>query len=198
MTKRLSGIWHAWHFQFALGSVIKSLCGSFCVACLHPLTRRYEISLLTHRDMMKKSIACLLFLLLNGCSTHVDKFGYLKSWNDKWQQCDELGKQTVLSFPKSVWFDSLSLGDKKEVFIYIYNLKEFECAQVEAEKLKSVLDDVEITTLNEVLSGFIYFEPPSDERIKHLDRDALENLASSIEGPFNGLATAERMGLVEF
>ncbi|EIJ0985707.1 hypothetical protein LH715_004710, partial [Vibrio vulnificus] len=64
--------------------------------------------------------------------------------------------------------------------------------------LKSVLDDVEITTLNEVLSGFIYFEPPNDERIKHLDRDALENLASSIEGPFNGLATAERMGLVEF
>ncbi|RZQ20582.1 DUF3265 domain-containing protein [Vibrio vulnificus] len=42
MTKRLSGIWHAWHFRFALGSVIKSLCGSFCSACLHPLTRRYE------------------------------------------------------------------------------------------------------------------------------------------------------------
>ncbi|RZP53975.1 DUF3265 domain-containing protein [Vibrio vulnificus] len=41
MTKRLSGIWHAWHFQFALGLVIKSLCGSFCIACLHPLTRRY-------------------------------------------------------------------------------------------------------------------------------------------------------------
>ncbi|EGQ9295817.1 DUF3265 domain-containing protein [Vibrio parahaemolyticus] len=42
MTKRLRGIWHAWHFRFALGSVIKSLCGSFCIACLHPLTRRYE------------------------------------------------------------------------------------------------------------------------------------------------------------
>ncbi|EGQ7835477.1 DUF3265 domain-containing protein [Vibrio vulnificus] len=41
MTKRLSGIWHAWHFRFALGSVIKSLCGGFCSACLHPLTRRY-------------------------------------------------------------------------------------------------------------------------------------------------------------
>ncbi|HAS8183024.1 TPA: DUF3265 domain-containing protein, partial [Vibrio vulnificus] len=26
MTKRLSGIWHAWHFQFALGSVITALC----------------------------------------------------------------------------------------------------------------------------------------------------------------------------
>nr|WP_101957097.1 DUF3265 domain-containing protein [Vibrio vulnificus] len=44
MTKRLSGIWHAWHFRFALGSVIKSLCGSFCIACLHPLTRRYTLS----------------------------------------------------------------------------------------------------------------------------------------------------------
>ncbi|HDY8039466.1 TPA: DUF3265 domain-containing protein [Vibrio vulnificus] len=53
ITRRLSGIWHAWHFRFALGLVIKLLCGSFCSACLHPLTRRYEISLLTHRDMMK-------------------------------------------------------------------------------------------------------------------------------------------------
>ncbi|TOG81121.1 DUF3265 domain-containing protein [Vibrio parahaemolyticus] len=41
ITKRLSGIWHAWHFQFALGSVVTALCGSFCSACLHPLTRRY-------------------------------------------------------------------------------------------------------------------------------------------------------------
>ncbi|NVC43661.1 hypothetical protein FC653_21850 [Vibrio vulnificus] len=41
MTKRLRGIWHAWHCRFALGLVIKSLCGSFCSACLHPLTRRY-------------------------------------------------------------------------------------------------------------------------------------------------------------
>ncbi|EJE8558781.1 DUF3265 domain-containing protein, partial [Vibrio vulnificus] len=27
-------MWHAWHFQFTLGLVIKSLCGSFCSACL--------------------------------------------------------------------------------------------------------------------------------------------------------------------
>ncbi|EJE8558618.1 DUF3265 domain-containing protein [Vibrio vulnificus] len=50
MTKRLSGIWHAWHFRFALGFVIKSLCGSFCIACLHPLTRRYM-------PVIRKSIA---------------------------------------------------------------------------------------------------------------------------------------------
>ncbi|HAS8407536.1 DUF3265 domain-containing protein, partial [Vibrio vulnificus] len=27
-------MWHAWHFQFALGSVVTALCGSFCIACL--------------------------------------------------------------------------------------------------------------------------------------------------------------------
>ncbi|MCU8558074.1 DUF3265 domain-containing protein [Vibrio vulnificus] len=43
LTKRLSGIWHAWHFQFALSSVVTALCGSFCIACLHPLTRRYTL-----------------------------------------------------------------------------------------------------------------------------------------------------------
>ncbi|RZR39421.1 DUF3265 domain-containing protein [Vibrio vulnificus] len=36
-------MWHAWHFRFALGLVIKSLCVSFCSACLHPLTRRYAL-----------------------------------------------------------------------------------------------------------------------------------------------------------
>ncbi|EIW7482821.1 DUF3265 domain-containing protein [Vibrio parahaemolyticus] len=57
MTKRLSGIWHAWHFWFALGSVIKSLCGSFYIACLHPLTRRYATYLL-----MKSGLGSLYIL----------------------------------------------------------------------------------------------------------------------------------------
>ncbi|TXZ99882.1 DUF3265 domain-containing protein [Vibrio cholerae] len=41
ITKRSRGTWHAWHFQFALGLVVKVLCGHFCIACLRPLTRRY-------------------------------------------------------------------------------------------------------------------------------------------------------------
>ncbi|EJV9416089.1 DUF3265 domain-containing protein [Vibrio vulnificus] len=43
ITKRLRGIWHAWHFQFALSLVVTTLCGGFCIACLHPLTRRYVL-----------------------------------------------------------------------------------------------------------------------------------------------------------
>ncbi|EJE8535924.1 DUF3265 domain-containing protein [Vibrio vulnificus] len=62
MTKRLSGIWHAWHFRFALGSVIKSLCGSFCSACLHPLTRRYV--LITKSQLVASFLCFLGFLIL--------------------------------------------------------------------------------------------------------------------------------------
>ncbi|EGR4363317.1 VOC family protein, partial [Vibrio cholerae] len=27
-----------------MSSVVTALCGSFCIACLHPLTRRYVLS----------------------------------------------------------------------------------------------------------------------------------------------------------
>ncbi|MCS0323659.1 DUF3265 domain-containing protein [Vibrio diabolicus] len=27
---------HAWHFYYALASVVKVVCGSFCIACLTP------------------------------------------------------------------------------------------------------------------------------------------------------------------
>ncbi|MCA3971310.1 DUF3265 domain-containing protein [Vibrio vulnificus] len=56
MTKRLSGIWHAWHFQFALSSVVTALCGSFCIACLHPLTRRY-VSLQSHYILILRKLS---------------------------------------------------------------------------------------------------------------------------------------------
>ncbi|EMK3386190.1 TPA: DUF3265 domain-containing protein [Vibrio parahaemolyticus] len=55
MTKRLRGIWHAWHFQLALGSVVTALCGSFCIACLHPLTRRYGASINEDFDVRLRS-----------------------------------------------------------------------------------------------------------------------------------------------
>ncbi|OLF42288.1 hypothetical protein BUQ66_23940 [Vibrio parahaemolyticus] len=41
ITNCLRVIRNAWHFQFALGLVVKVLCGHFCIACLRPLTRRY-------------------------------------------------------------------------------------------------------------------------------------------------------------
>ncbi|TOG38392.1 DUF3265 domain-containing protein [Vibrio parahaemolyticus] len=44
MTKRSRGTWHAWHFYYALSFVFKALCGNLCIACLRPLTRRYNLS----------------------------------------------------------------------------------------------------------------------------------------------------------
>ncbi len=36
LTSCLSGIRNAWHFQYAVGFVIKAVCGSFCSALLTP------------------------------------------------------------------------------------------------------------------------------------------------------------------
>ncbi|EIJ2834846.1 DUF3265 domain-containing protein [Vibrio parahaemolyticus] len=33
---------HAWHFYYALVLVVKVLCGGIGIACLRPLTRRYN------------------------------------------------------------------------------------------------------------------------------------------------------------
>ncbi|WP_404969932.1 hypothetical protein [Vibrio campbellii] len=147
--------------------------------------------------MMKKGLAYLLPLLLFGCSAKVDKLSYLKVWDDKWKECDKIGKQTILDFPKSEWFESLRLDDKKEVFLYIHFLKDYECTQAEASNLKAVLDVADITTLNGVLKGFIHFDKPSDSKIQHLDLRQVEVLSREISSPFNALATAEKMGLIE-
>ncbi|GIU52480.1 hypothetical protein TUM4438_45320 [Shewanella sairae] len=61
----------------------------------------------------------------------------------------------------------------------------------------ALLDEADITTLNEVLKGFIYFDKPSDSKIQHLDQRQVEVLSSEISSPFNTLATAEEMGLVK-
>ncbi|EIJ2834772.1 DUF3265 domain-containing protein [Vibrio parahaemolyticus] len=35
-TKRSRGIWHAWHFYYALGFVLKALCGNFVLRACTP------------------------------------------------------------------------------------------------------------------------------------------------------------------
>ncbi|MBN8087464.1 DUF3265 domain-containing protein [Vibrio vulnificus] len=56
-------MWHAWHFQYALSSVVTALCGSFCIACLHPLTRRY----------MQAEEICLIFEAMSYAESHALK-----------------------------------------------------------------------------------------------------------------------------
>ncbi|MCG9611793.1 hypothetical protein L1D41_19330 [Vibrio harveyi] len=91
----------------------------------------------------------------------------------------------------------MTLDNKRKVFLYIHFLKDYECTQEEAEKLKSVLSEYDITTLNEVLKGFIYFDMPSNVDVKHLDEQQLIFLSNQILGPFNAITTAEVMGLIK-
>lgn len=147
--------------------------------------------------IMKTLVINVTLLILVGCVSKVDKLSYLETWNDKWQECDKVGKETTIVFPQSDWFKSLTLDNKRKVFLYIHFLKDYECTQEEAEKLKSVLSEYDITTLNEVLKGFIYFDMPSNVDVKHLDEQQLIFLSNQILGPFNAITTAEAMGLIK-
>ncbi|WP_281517215.1 immunity protein Tsi6 family protein, partial [Vibrio parahaemolyticus] len=44
------------HFQFALSLVFKVLCRNLCIACLHPLTRRYESMEIMTQENIKVDI----------------------------------------------------------------------------------------------------------------------------------------------
>lgn len=146
---------------------------------------------------MKKFTVVLMIVLVSGCATHVDKFSYLKEWNDKWQQCDKAVKGNIINFPVTDWFNQLTLLEKRDVFTYVYQLKQYQCAEDEAIKLRSVLDEYDIKALDDILGGFIFFEPPSNEKIAHLDSKEISLLADRIDGPFKGYETAERLGLIE-
>ena len=145
---------------------------------------------------MNKIANLLLLLPLFGCATDQDKFSYLKIWNDKWQVCDSKGKASLQAFPYSDWFDRLPREDEGAVLFYIYTLKRYECTEIEANNLKLILDDEEITTLNEVLQGFVYFDPPSNEEVSHLNRREIDNIAQQFDTPFDFLRIAERIGIV--
>ncbi|EHK9186393.1 DUF3265 domain-containing protein [Vibrio vulnificus] len=41
MTKRLRGIWHAWHFRYAVGFSGESGLRKVGLCGIHPLTQRY-------------------------------------------------------------------------------------------------------------------------------------------------------------
>nr|WP_243468275.1 hypothetical protein [Vibrio vulnificus] len=49
--------------------MIKSLCGSFCIACLHPLTRRYVYfvtrMLFVNKNFLSAVASCFLLM---GCA----------------------------------------------------------------------------------------------------------------------------------
>ncbi|MEZ9597014.1 hypothetical protein AB4298_20560 [Shewanella sp. 10N.261.52.F9] len=116
-------------------------------------------------------------VLLTGCAT---KLNYLVGWDKKWKQCDADAKKSSVQFPSSKWFESLKIEEQKAVFIYLHNLKQYECTELETVSLKKVLDEAEIATLESILQGFIYFQPPSNEFVKSLDKVELEKLSKEV------------------
>ncbi len=88
---------------------------------------------------------------------------------------------------------SLKIDEQKHVLVYLHNLKLYECSEFEAETLKRVLDSEEIVSLQNLLQGFIFFEPPSKESVESLDQIELEQLAKDVQ-LFDLRKAAEQLG----
>lgn len=145
---------------------------------------------------MNLRYSVILLLLVSGCAAKVDKFDYLKQWDSKWQTCNQARKNSTEKFPESVWFNNLNREDKKNVLLYVDRLKQYECAKVEADNLRNALSDEDITTLNDLLKGFVYFEPPSKEEVSHLDQNQLDALAQKAR-LFSPMNAAVQLDLID-
>ncbi|MEZ8102594.1 hypothetical protein [Vibrio bivalvicida] len=122
-------------------------------------------------------LAILGFGLLSGCSSKPDGMSSLVKWDKKWQECNAQGRASTALLPESDWFDSLSIEDKKHVIVFINKQKQYECTKDEATQLKLALNEQEIQTINNLLKGFVYFDAPSSEDVKHLNQEELKKLS---------------------
>ncbi|MFN3015334.1 hypothetical protein ACK1CN_05275 [Vibrio coralliilyticus] len=145
----------------------------------------------------KISALVVSLAVLAGCSAkqEPDRLSYLIQWDKKWQECSEITKTSTAQFPTTPWFDSLSEEDKKHVLIYTYNLKEYECAENESQALKEVLSGEDIKSIGNLLKGFVYFEKPDSEDVKHLDQDKIDELAEKAP-MFNLQNAARQLGFI--
>ncbi|OCH06586.1 hypothetical protein [Aliivibrio fischeri] len=136
----------------------------------------------------------LIFLLLiAGCSSN-NNVEALNAWDKKYNECDVISKENNKPFPETEWFKSLSLEDKKEVVIYVFKLNDYNCARDEANALHDALIQNDNQSLLTFFNGLKYFEPVSDERIKHLDREQIDLIISEFNLPFKGSKVAEQLG----
>ncbi|WP_299012872.1 hypothetical protein [uncultured Photobacterium sp.] len=133
------------------------------------------------------SKVCALSFLLFGCSAQtISSVEAEKLWQKQFDYCHEIAQQNKSSFPKSEWFQSLSLDDKKTVVGYLANYTDRICMEEASAQLKRSLSEennleklsyysVDLTPLDELAA----------ERIAHLDGNQLKDLQQQFKQPFN-------------
>lgn len=133
-----------------------------------------------------QSRAITLCLLLFGCTAVLDSETAEKQWQERFDYCEGIANKNRITIPNSLWFDSLSDDDKKTTIGYIANYTDRLCMQDATVKLKKALvTEGNQEKLNYYSVDLTPLEKLASDRVKHLDKKELTQLAERIKRPFN-------------
>lgn len=132
------------------------------------------------------SKAIALSLLLFGCSSALDSGTAEKQWQERFDYCEGIANENRMAIPSSLWFDSLSNDDKKTTIGYLANYTDRQCMKDATAKLKKALmAEGNLEKLNYYSVDLTPLEELASDRVQHLDKKELTQLAERIKLPFN-------------
>ncbi len=143
-----------------------------------------------------RSKVLIALSLLSGCAysqTSVENLE--KQWLQRIDFCIELAQKNEVPFPKSDWFQSLSIEDKKSVASYIANYNDRQCSHFETEAfLKAIQEQNAQEVFDRNAVDLIPLEEQTTERMKNIDMIKVMELQKRFSEPFSTRYVMEEQG----
>lgn len=135
---------------------------------------------------LNKSYLLASFLFFGCASSAYDSVQAEADWKARYELCQNQGVENKIAFPDSIWFDSLSIDDKKTVIGYFANYSDRQCMSEASTKLKNILvREGNQAKLDYYEIDFTPLEQLARERTQHLNKTQLKNLEQEFKAPFN-------------
>ncbi|WP_235431315.1 hypothetical protein [Vibrio sp. VPAP30] len=134
-----------------------------------------------------RSKVLIAITLLSGCASSQASIDQLeKQWLDRIDFCVDLARSNEVPFPKSDWFESLSLEDQKNVAGYLANYNDRQCSKAETDALLEAIDEENAKEVYERHAvDLIPLEEQAAERMKNIDMVKLMDLQKRFSEPFS-------------
>lgn len=146
-------------------------------------------------NYLNKSLIILLILSVfpSSYATSLDELE--KKWLEKIDSCVDFSRNNEVPFPKSDWFDSLKLEDKRNVVGYLANYNTRQCSKSETEAL---LEAISKENAQEVFEkhavDLMPLKNQATEKMKNIDMDKLMELQMQFYEPFSLMYVMEQQG----
>ena len=135
----------------------------------------------------------LLAVCASSCAANLDELE--KKWLEKIDFCVDFSRNNEVAFPKSDWFQSLKLEDKKDVVGYLANYNTRQCSKLETEALlKAIKEQNAKEIFARHAADLTPLQSQTEERMKNIDMDKLMELQERFYEPFSLMYVMEEEG----